>query len=111
MEEFKRASVIKKVNNNVKEDYKQSSSKFVQYEHQIYNDKGIPSLTITSNDEQFSNRYQKYSVFDRVINDDELIRNVQIISEALVKLVYVFKNTHINFFLDNAQLVDKQFID
>ena len=65
-------------------------------------------MTVTAKPEKHSNRYQKYSVFDtgRVgedfgINNEELRRNILILSEALVHLIYSFKNKEITYFIDN----------
>ena len=68
-------------------------------------------MTITAKDEKYSNRYQKYSVFDKSLNNDDLRRSILIISEALVKLVYAFPEKNLNFFIDNDSIVSESFID
>jgi hypothetical protein len=85
--------------------------KFIQYEHQIYNEKAIPALTLTAKDVKYSNRYQKYSVFDTSINNEELRRNILILSEALVKVIHTFQDRTINFLVDNNQIVSEDYLE
>lgn len=90
-----------------------STKKYVQYEHQAYIEKGLPSLTISGKDtSKYTNRYQKYSVFDRTLSSPEALRrNILILSEALVKLIYNFQDKSINFFLDTDSTVCLDFIN
>jgi hypothetical protein len=50
-------------------------------------------------------------VFDTAINNDDLKRNILILSEALVKIIYTFKDMNMNFFIDNDSIVSSSFID
>ena len=88
-----------------------TSRKFIQYEHQVFSEKGIPSLTITAKGEKAAYRSQKYSAFDKVLQNDEVKRNVQIISEAIVHVVYGFHEASIKYFIDNESIVEKSYID
>ena len=58
-----------------------------------------------------SHRYQKYSVFDTALNNDDLRRNILLLNEALVKVIYTFQDMNINFFIDNDSIVSEPFID
>jgi len=87
------------------------SRRFIQYEHQVFTEKGIPSLTITTKGDKAAHRYHKYSAFDTVLQNDDLTRNIQIISEALVHLVYSFRDTSINYFIDNGSVVNERYIN
>jgi hypothetical protein len=91
VEELTKAAEKKGVEVDVK-DPAQSisySKKFIEFEHQIFTDKGIPAVTLTTSAPHL-HRYQKYSVFDTTLSNSELRRNILIISEALVHLVYSF---------------------
>lgn len=68
-------------------------------------------MTISAKDEVYANRNEKYSVFDNAISNDDLKRNILIISEALVKVIYTFHEKNINFFIDNESLVNENFIN
>ena len=75
-------------------------------------------MTVTANPEKHSNRYQKYSVFDTGkvgedfgINNEELRRNILILSEALVHLIYSFKDKEITYFIDNNLLVSDSYLN
>ncbi len=68
-------------------------------------------MTISAKNEVYSNRYEKYSAFDNAISNDDLKRNILIISEALVKVIYTFHEKNINFFIDNDALVNENFIN
>ena len=112
IKEFKKAAGKKQVKVDVKDSsFSSPNRRFIQHEHVIYNDKGIPSLTITAKDQKYTNRYQKYSVFDNTLRNDDLRRNILIISEALVKLVYAFHEKNINFFIDNDAIVSESFLE
>lgn len=68
-------------------------------------------MTISAKDEVYSSRFEKYSVFDNAISNDDLKRNILIISEALVKVIYTFHEKNINFFIDNDSLINEHFIN
>jgi hypothetical protein len=38
-------------------------------------------------------------------------RNILILSEALVKIIYTFNDMNMNFFIDNESIVNNTFID
>jgi hypothetical protein len=40
-----------------------------------------------------------------------LKRNILIISEALVKIVYAFSDKNLNFFIDNESIVNNDFLE
>ena len=80
--------------------------RFIYQEHMIYNDKGIPALTISAKNEQYFHKNQKYSVFDKALSNEDLKRNILIISEALVKLIYNFEDKNTNFLLEREDLVN-----
>lgn len=111
VEEFKKAASKRDVSVHVKEPQftVNRASKYIQYEHQIYSEKGIPSLTISARETQNTHRYEKYSVFDTAISNDDLRRNILILSEAIVKIVYTFKDPNINFFIDNDSIVSETY--
>lgn len=69
-----------------------SNRKYIQFEHHAYIEKGIPALTVSaSTPRDLVHRYQKYSVFDRSLQSAEnLRRNILILSEAVMKMVYNF---------------------
>ena len=85
--------------------------RFMQHEHGIYNEKGIPALTISAKKDMYISRTDKYSVFDNAISNDDLKRNILIISEALVKVIYSFTDKSVNFFLENDSLLNETSID
>ena len=87
------------------------NKRFIQYEHQIFNDKAIPAITLTAKGEKHFHRYQKFSLFDNDLNNEELRRNILILSEALVHLVYTFHEPTITYFIDNQALVSDQYIN
>ena len=68
-------------------------------------------MTISAKDNVYTNRNEKYSVFDKAISNDDLKRNILIISEALVKVIYSFHEKNINFFIDNDSLINENFIN
>ena len=68
-------------------------------------------MTITAKDAVYNSRYQKYSVFDTALDNDDLRRNILIISEALVKVIYTFHEKNINFFIDNDSIVSENFLE
>ena len=68
-------------------------------------------MTVSAKGDRYTNRYQKYSVFDTVISNEDLKRNILIFSEALVHLVYSFHDTSINYFIDNNALITDSYID
>ena len=109
---FKKASQFKGIS-IIEKQTLTSSSAFIPLEHQIYQSLGIPALSLSARDYTgLTHRYQKYSVFDdKVSNLHDLRRNLLIISEALVKLIYEFKDHSINFFLDNESVVDMQYME
>ena len=63
----------------------------------------LRAILLEKEKEEFSESEIQTALIGIVIDseDDELVRNVQILSEALVKLVYAFSHENINFFLDN----------
>lgn len=85
-----------------------SSKKYLQFEHFAYLEKSIPSVTISARDSSLlTHRFQKYSVFDRTLKSPEdLRRNILIISEALVKVIYPFQDKSISFFSDSLVSLD-----
>jgi hypothetical protein len=76
----------------------------------VYLEKGIPAITISSKDEIYSHRTQKFSVFDTSLSTSDLKQNILIISEALIKVIYSFGEKNFNYFIDNEQAVSDDFL-
>mmetsp|Transcript_42944 Transcript_42944/g.41301 ORF Transcript_42944/g.41301 Transcript_42944/m.41301 type:complete len:257 (+) Transcript_42944:565-1335(+) len=85
--------------------------RFLQQEHLIFNEKGIPAFTISAKNEVYRSKNEKYTVFDNAISKDDLRRNIQIISEALIQIIYNFNSRSINYFIDNPSLINTHFFD
>ncbi len=112
LSELRRASSKKSLSFEVRDSLPHfTGKKFVQHEHAIYNEKGIPAITISAKSNIYNNRNEKYSVFDTAISNDDLSRNILVISEALVKVIYTFTEKKMNFFIDNEFLVSQNFIN
>lgn len=102
---------------NVKTEIKDASfgapehKKYVQFEHVIYEEKGIPALTVTAKDTIYSNRYQKYSVFDKSLNSDNLKRNILILTDTIAHLIYTFadKNHVLISDADEKTIIDDKY--
>ena len=50
-------------------------------------------------------------MFDTVINNDDLKRNILAITEPLVKLIYTFTDSNIDLFTENDPVVNNDFLD
>lgn len=67
------------------------------WEHQRFAQGGIAAATVTSCNKTFSSQFEKHSVFDTPENEfsmDRLEQNIELLAEALYKLVFDFKDTH-----------------
>lgn len=45
------------------------------------------------------------------MSNEDLRRNILILSEALVKVIYTFHEKNINFFIDNDSIVNESFLE
>jgi len=105
IQEFKKACGKRKVKADVIETSTQVG--FIQHEHQIYSEKGLPAITLSTSKEKLRSRWEKFSVFDKDFSNQELSRNILIAGEALIKLIYQFNERNINFFIDNDAIVSQ----
>ena len=67
------------------------------WEHQRFAQGGIAAATLTSCNKTFTSQFEKHSVFDTPENEfsmDRLEQNIELIAEALYKLVFDFKDSH-----------------
>jgi hypothetical protein len=113
IKDFEKTATKRGVKSEVKDSTYGSSEgkKFIQYEHVIYEEKGIPAVTISAKEDLYVNRYQKYSVFDRSLNTKDLKKNLLVITEPLMKLIYTFTDKNINLLQDNDPVVDEKIIE
>lgn len=74
-------------------------------------------MVLTSKADKQLHRYQKYSLFDQTLSGsalEQVKRNVLILSEALVHLVYDFnsagKGSEITYLVHNEQLISQEYL-
>lgn len=110
IKELEKAALKKRIAVSTVETKTQSNRGYVQHEHNIYDQKGFASFTVSTSKKACMSAFDKFSVFDTDFNSEVLAQNLLIFSEALVKVIYQFQDPTLTYILDNDSAINHDFV-